>query len=874
MGGAASGAHGGSRLKSVLLVESDGPKAAGFLRALEQTGLSVVAIPEGERALDRARTQRPDLVVAASTLRDMSGFSLCNRLRRVPSLADMPIVLVSVEGDAAAVETHRGGRTPATRYLPPEALPKDLVECVQDVLGLDGRNSDTPAEELLELEALPEELPPEDNERTGLSVITMPEGERALDRARSQRPDLVVAASALRDMSGFSLCNRLRRVPGLADLPIVLVSGAGDADAVATHRGSKTPATEYLPPDAPPNDLVRCVTDVLGLAAMNGDEGGIEEPMELEALLEDASAEPERTVLQSRPSLPPVAPPLPQSMPPPLPSATGGPPPLARKTARADPFADLPAEPRLAMGASPDEKVQFFRERLKAKEDLLSRVRDGYQALRNDLEGAERDLATARKDLDERQRARDQAEQALTELRTEHARVSKDLDAAQTELSLGAHETATLRQDAEERAQSLSQLLNETMQEREEENKQWSAKLADGERRLALLQEEVDHLASELEARGQELATVQGGAGDLQAAMEEVRQRAQEDSAVLGEKLEQLQQENAALSSDLSAQRAALEIKEADLAAEIARSQATSNAVAEAEETAQAMRDEWQAERQSWEEKQREAQAIQESLEQRIAEADARQAELRGELEAVQEVEQQGAGAESRLVELEAELSSRVDEVNGLRSELETLAQERAQQEADSAARLADLSAQLDAKEGQLQETISAHSDQEARASQHQAKAAEALDEAQRTEARAHSAEVELSRAEGRARAAEAEAAEAEGRARDAAERIAHLEASLQDAEARAEAAQSALAKAAQPPPSSGSNPPGGGDKSLRVRISDLTLELQTLRTKLAQAQGSGLSAEVARLRDEVEAQRAENDFLTGELDRLQGGNL
>ncbi len=715
----------------------------------------------------------------------------------------------------------------------------------------------------------------------------MPEGERALDRARSQRPDVVVAASALRDMSGFSLCNRLRRVPGLADLPIVLVSGAGDADAVETHRGGKTPATEYLPPDAPPNDLARCVADVLGLTAQNSDESHAEEPLELEALPAEASAdEPERTVLQSRPSIPP----LPASLPPPLPPAVGGPPPL-RKAGRTDPFADLPAEPRLPMGASPEDKVQFFRERLKARDDLIARVRDVHQALRNDHEESERDLAAARRELDERQRARDQAEQALTELRAEHARVSHDLDSAQTELSLGAHETATLRQDAEERAQSLSQLLNEAMQEREEENKEWSAKLADGERKLSLLQEEVDHLASELEARGQELATVQGGAGDLQAAMEEVRQRAQEDSAVLGEKLAQLQAENEALASDLTAQRASLEIKEADLAAAGARAAAVAHAVTEAQEAVQAVREEWQAERQSWEEKEREAQAAQESLEQRIAEADARQAELRGELEAVQEAELQTAGAESRLVELEAELSSRVDEVNGLRSELETLSQERAQEraqqeadsaarladlkgqlEADSAARLADLSAQLDAKEGELQQALSAHSDHEARVAQHEAQAADALDEAQRTEARAHSAEVELSRAEGRARAAEAEAAEAEGRAREAAGRIAQLEASLQEAEGRAEAAQSALTKAAQPSPSSGSNPPGSGDKSLRVRVSDLTLELQTLRAKLAQAQGTGLSAEVARLRDELEAQRAENDFLTGELDRLQGG--
>ena len=676
-----------------------------------------------------------------------------------------------------------------------------------------------------------------------------------------------------------------------------------------------------------PDDLVRCVTDVMGISGQVGVDVSdpSEEPLELELLSEDAPGESDRTVIQSRPAVPPPLPP------PALPPPAAGPPPLVRKAARVDPFSDPPAEPRLPMGASPDEKVQFFRERLKAKEDFFGRVRDAYQLLRDELEGSERELAgpPARISMSA-SAARDQAEQALTQLRAEHERVRHDLDAAQTELSRGVHETATLRQDAEERAQSLSQLLNETMQEREEENKTWSARLADGERKLSLLQEEVDHLASELDERSQQLAAVQGGAGELQAAMAEIRQHAQEDTAALAEKLENLQAENAALSSELATQRASVEIKEADLAAELARGEATANAVTEAQEAVQSIRAEWEAERVTWQEKEREAQTIQESLEQRLAEGEARQAELRGELEAVHEAEQQSAGAESRLVELEAELSSRDDEVNGLRSEVERLEQQRAEQEADSGARFTELGNQLDekehqllereaqlqakeaqlqaqgaelqekqdelraelqaeveAKEAQLQETQTQLQDaqsqlqakeaelQEAtsKRSAQEEKVSQAVEEAQQTEARAHSAEVELQRAEVRARAAEAEATEAERRARDAAMRITQLEASLHDADTRADAAQSALAKTAQPAPSSGSNPPSG-DKALRVRLSDLTLELQTLRSKLAQAQGSGLSAEVARLRDELEAQRAENDFLTGELDRVQSSGF
>jgi predicted nucleic acid-binding Zn-ribbon protein len=55
------------------------------------------------------------------------------------------------------------------------------------------------------------------------------------------------------------------------------------------------------------------------------------------------------------------------------------------------------------------------------------------------------------------------------------------------------------------------------------------------------------------------------------------------------------------------------------------------------------------------------------------------------------------------------------------------------------------------------------------------------------------------------------------------------------------------------------------------VRVSDLTLELQAMRGRIQQLQknqGAVSAEELATLREDLEAQRAENEFLSAELER------
>ncbi|MFY1827380.1 exopolysaccharide biosynthesis response regulator EpsW [Myxococcus fulvus] len=85
------------QMHTVLLVE-DAPffrKMLGdYLRAMGFE--KVVELPNGQAALKHlASAERPDLVCLDLTLPDISGYDLCEHIRKNPGMTDVPVLVVS-----------------------------------------------------------------------------------------------------------------------------------------------------------------------------------------------------------------------------------------------------------------------------------------------------------------------------------------------------------------------------------------------------------------------------------------------------------------------------------------------------------------------------------------------------------------------------------------------------------------------------------------------------------------------------------------------------------------------------------------------------------------------------------------------------------
>ncbi|HET9594930.1 MAG TPA: response regulator, partial [Anaeromyxobacteraceae bacterium] len=129
--------------RELLLIESDPELAESVRRAFTPAGFQVTTLAAGEPAVDRCKASRPDLILLAAELPDMSGFSVCNRIKR--SLASVPLILYTSEATDAAIEAHRQSRTRADEYL---RAPLDLAALVgraAELAAHDGAAREAPA---------------------------------------------------------------------------------------------------------------------------------------------------------------------------------------------------------------------------------------------------------------------------------------------------------------------------------------------------------------------------------------------------------------------------------------------------------------------------------------------------------------------------------------------------------------------------------------------------------------------------------------------------------------------------------------------------------------------------------------------------------
>lgn len=103
--------------KKILLIESDGAFARQLSSALAARGLEARVSADGPDGLDQARTEHPDLIVLCVELPRMSGYAVCNRLKKDEQLRGIPLLITSAEATAETFEQHRKLKTHADDYL-------------------------------------------------------------------------------------------------------------------------------------------------------------------------------------------------------------------------------------------------------------------------------------------------------------------------------------------------------------------------------------------------------------------------------------------------------------------------------------------------------------------------------------------------------------------------------------------------------------------------------------------------------------------------------------------------------------------------------------------------------------------------------------
>ncbi len=496
--------------KKILLIESDGPFARELSAAIEARGLEARVTGDGKEGLDLAKADRPDLIVLCVELPKMSGYSVCNKLKKDDHLKSIPLVIISAEATLETFEQHKKLKTRAEDYLIKPFDAATLLKKIAALVEVPPEPENAPAEDVVTLD---------DIELEGLGAEALDSGE-TVSSAGAEDDDLKLLDEAFESLSSEAPAAAAPAAPSAQDELTDAASLLSDEEVEAT------PEIDRLGEEAD-----------AALAALGADDPGDADLAGMAALLD----EPEPPA----PAPPPIRATSAAQRPAPQLSRAVlvPPPPVAAAEDRdkdaeiqrlQDRVSELLIEVSRANEASERRRAELDQHRAGTRQ-LEGRSEERARAAEAATKRAEEELASSREDT---RRAEDLVrslevevkEHAERTLREEQARHDAEDagSAAEARAAVAEQESAGLKLRLEEAEQASSLKAAEAEQARERaealarELDATKRRASEHEEDLAALRPELEKLRSDLStARAQ----VDGAGAEAERRLSDAKRR-------------------------------------------------------------------------------------------------------------------------------------------------------------------------------------------------------------------------------------------------------------------------------------------------------------------------------------------------------------
>lgn len=98
-------------------------------------------------------------------------------------------------------------------------------------------------------------------ETKGYDVCTAFDGLDAIDKAQSEKPDVILLDIMMPLIDGYEVCKKLKADPTTADIPVVMLSAASHAESV--KKGIDAGAVDYLVKPFEPEQLEKLLDGII-----------------------------------------------------------------------------------------------------------------------------------------------------------------------------------------------------------------------------------------------------------------------------------------------------------------------------------------------------------------------------------------------------------------------------------------------------------------------------------------------------------------------------------------------------------------------------------------------------------------------------------
>lgn len=120
-------------MKKVLIIEDDKDLTETLKDILATEHFEVVWAPTGQKGIERAALDHPDLIILDLSLRDMNGVNVCKALKADQSTSRIPILVYTGHmGPGVAQDAIKAG---GDLYVGKSTRPEKIVKIVKELSG-------------------------------------------------------------------------------------------------------------------------------------------------------------------------------------------------------------------------------------------------------------------------------------------------------------------------------------------------------------------------------------------------------------------------------------------------------------------------------------------------------------------------------------------------------------------------------------------------------------------------------------------------------------------------------------------------------------------------------------------------------------------
>jgi len=212
----------------VLVVDDEENIRRLLAQELGAAGYQVLEAADGLEAVNRARRDRPALIILDMMMPQMSGLDALRVLKGDPATAAIPVLVLSVMEDR-----EQGLRLGADEYLTKPVESEHLLNTIAQLLARAKRGEGRKKVLVIDEDATAIETISRVLRERGYEVVEAGDGEAGLEQARREDPDLVILDAMISKMDNYRILRTLKAEARDREVCVIVLTGAATPDEIA-----------------------------------------------------------------------------------------------------------------------------------------------------------------------------------------------------------------------------------------------------------------------------------------------------------------------------------------------------------------------------------------------------------------------------------------------------------------------------------------------------------------------------------------------------------------------------------------------------------------------------------------------------------------